>query len=142
MEKGFDLDDLAREYGIKISRLSHRMIQNNELAQEAAQEVWFEVVKNIDSFKGKSKISTWIFSIAKRTILRYSAKERIYKENEIEHHFELAPIDFDGEERDKNEWIKEKCDYCLTAFCHCLDNDSRLIFLFRHIAELNYKQIA
>jgi RNA polymerase sigma-70 factor (ECF subfamily) len=32
--------------------------------------------------------------------------------------------------------VKEKCDYCLTAFCHCLSNEARLIVLFCDIVEL------
>ncbi len=30
----------------------------------------------------------------------------------------------------------------MTAFCHCLNNDARLIFLFRSIAELSYSQVS
>ncbi len=132
---------LVEQFGYKISRLAHRMIQNNELAREASQEVWFEIVKGIDSFRGDSDISTWIYTIAKRTILKYAKSERIYNDHEINNHFELEPIDYKGLEEEKKQWVKDKCDYCLTAFCHCLNSESRLIFLFHDIAELNYSQI-
>ncbi|MDP4270356.1 MAG: sigma-70 family RNA polymerase sigma factor [Bacteroidota bacterium] len=136
-----DKSQLVKEFGLSISRLAHRMIQNQELAKEAAQEVWFEIIRSIDSFQGNSEISTWIYSIAKRTILRYAGAERTYSTMEINNHFELEPIDYDGAEEEKRQWVKEKCDYCLTAFCHCLNNDARLIFLFREIAGLHYEQI-
>ncbi|WP_068471611.1 RNA polymerase sigma factor [Saccharicrinis aurantiacus] len=135
-------EQLVKEYGIKISRLSHRMIWNNELAEEASQEVWYEVLKSLDTFKGNSSISTWIYSIAKRTILRYSQKERILKSSEIDSHFNLESIDYNGSENNEKEWVKEQCDYCLTAFCHCLTNKARMIFLFRDIAELRDSEIA
>jgi RNA polymerase sigma factor (sigma-70 family) len=137
-----DLAQLADKYGITISRLSHRMIRNNELAKEAAQETWFEIIKSIWQFQGNSEISTWIYTIAKRTILRYAQSERIYKDREITGHFELESIEYSGKEQDKKEWVKEKCDSCLTAFCHCLDNEARLIFLFKNIAELENSQIS
>lgn len=137
-----DRSQIVQQFGLKISSLSHRMIKDNNLAIEAAQEVWYEVLKSIESFNGYSDISTWIFTIAKRTILRYAISERIYSENEINNHFELDPIDYDGTEEDKKQWVKEKCDYCLTAFCHCLNNDARLIFLFRDVAGLSYSKIS
>ena len=73
--------------------------------------------------------------------MRYAETERTYTTMEINNHFELEPIDYDGAEEEKRQWVKAKCDYCLTAFCHCLNNDARLIFLFREIAGLHYEQI-
>lgn len=134
-------EQLIEKYGEKISRLSHRMIWNKELAEEAAQEVWYEVLKSLKSFKANSNISTWIYSIAKRTILRYAQNERVLKSIEIDSHFNLESIDYNGSENEKKEWIKEQCDYCLTAFCHCLTNNARMIFLFRDIAELTDTEI-
>lgn len=135
-------NELFEKFGQTISRLSHRMIENPELAKEAAQEVWFEIIKNIDKFNGNSSVSTWMYVIAKRTILRYAQSERVYKDNEINTHFDLAPIEYTDLEQNKKDWVKEKCDSCLTAFCHCLNNESRLILLFRVIADLTYSQIS
>lgn len=133
---------MVKQFGTKISGLAHRMIQNRDIAQEASQEVWYEVLKNIDQFKGNSDISTWIFVIARRTILRYAGLERTYNEKELSGYFEFEPIEYDGNEDDKRQWVKEKCDYCITALFHCLNADSRLIYLFRDIAGLSYAQIS
>ena len=135
-------EQLIEKYGEKISRLSHRMIWNNELAAEASQEVWYEVLKSLDTFKANSNISTWIYTIAKRTILRYAQNERILKSSEIDTHFDLESIGYNGSDNEKKEWVKEQCDYCLTAFCHCLTNNARMIFLFRDIAELMDSEIS
>ncbi len=141
-ELKIDKEALVVLFGEKISRLSHRMIWDKELAKEAAQEVWYEILKSLDSFRSESNISTWIYSIAKRTILRYVQNERFLKSTDLDTHFDLENIDYYGEEQNKKEWVKEQCDYCLTAFCHCLTNDARLIFLFRDIAEINDSEIA
>lgn len=53
------------------------MIQNKEIAKEAAQEVWYEIIKSIDSFNEQSKLSTWIYTICKHTILWYARNERV-----------------------------------------------------------------
>ncbi len=141
-ELKIDNEQLIEQFGEKISRLSHRMIWNKELAKEATQEVWYEILNSLDNFRSESNISTWIYSIAKRTILKYAQNERILKSADLDTHFDLENISYSGEEQDKKEWVKEQCDYCLTAFCHCLTNDARLIFLFRDIAEINDSEIA
>jgi RNA polymerase sigma factor (sigma-70 family) len=59
---------IVREYGDKVTNLCHRMIRNRELARDTAQEVWFEVLKGLSSFRGESSFSTWLYTVAKRTI--------------------------------------------------------------------------
>lgn len=140
--KSIDLKQLAAQYGLKISTLAHRMINNSDLAKEAAQEVWIQIIKSIDTFRGESEIGTWIYIIAKRTILQYARHERIYSDTDIDGHFDLEPIDYTGSDEEKKEWVKQKCDSCLTAFCHCLNNESRLIFLLHFIAALDYSEIS
>ena len=52
-----DVNRLVEEYGNMISTIAHRMIQNKEIAREAAQEVWYELCKSFHSFKGDSELS-------------------------------------------------------------------------------------
>jgi RNA polymerase sigma-70 factor (ECF subfamily) len=137
-----DIKELVDAYGLTISRMAHRMIQNKEIAKEASQEVWYEIVKSIHTFRGESSITTWIYTIARRTLFKYAQNERIYSDYEIADNFEKEEILFPGREEDSKECLKEKCDWCLTAFCHCLSNEARIIFLFREIANIPYRQIA
>ena len=62
-----DLEKIVEQYGTMISSISHRMIQNKEVAKEAAQEVWYEIIRSIGSFNGQSELSTWIYTICKRS---------------------------------------------------------------------------
>ena len=137
-----DIRQIIKDFGPKISSLSHRMILDKEVAKEAAQEVWYEIIKSLPSYKGRSSISTWIYTVAKRTILKYSKKEKCFSSYEINNHFDKPEINFTGNEKDRLDWIKEKCDYCLTAFCHCLNNEARLIFLFKKLLDLPYEEIS
>lgn len=137
-----DLETLVEKYGKMVASISHRMIQNNDLAKEAAQEVWYEVIKNISSFKGNSELSTWIYTIAKRTILRYSKNEKTATILELEEFRALPEVEYNGSDNEREEWVKKICDWCLTALNHCLNNDARLIFIFRETIGLPYKQIS
>ncbi|MCL1830784.1 MAG: sigma-70 family RNA polymerase sigma factor [Oscillospiraceae bacterium] len=137
-------DNDIRQYGKMISILSNRMISNKEIAMEAAQEVWVEVIKSLPSFRNESKLSTFIYIIAKRVISRYAAKERQYS-------LEFLHQYITGEDRElpeeigdveKDIWIKEECDRCLTGLFHCLTGEARLTYLFRDVIGLDYAEIA
>ena len=54
--------DLVEHYGTMVATIAHRMIQNREIAKEAAQEVWYEVFKSLPSFNADSELSTWIYT--------------------------------------------------------------------------------
>ena len=135
---------IVEKYGSMVSALAHRMIRDRETAQDAAQEVWFEVIKGLDSFQGRSGLSTWIYTIARRTISRYAKKEYGSYIQELEEFRILPLIEYEGseEEKEKMEWVKEKCDWCLTSMNHCLTADARLIFIFRNTVGLSWKEIA
>lgn len=137
------LNDIAHTYGKLVSSVCRRMIQDMELASDAAQEVWVQIVKSYPTFKGESKLSTWIYSITYRVCVSYARNEKYYGTRFLKTYF-------NGEERqipvvddiDKKLWIKGMCDKCLTGVLHCLDNESRLTFLFRDVVQLPYEEIA
>jgi RNA polymerase sigma-70 factor (ECF subfamily) len=137
-------DKEIMEYGKLVSILSNRMISDKEVARDAAQEVWIEILNSLPSFKNDSKLSTWIYTIAKRVIYKYAIKERHYSFQSLHDY-----LDGDDKELPKNIdnfenefWIKNECDRCLTGLFHCLTNDDRIIYLFRDVIHLNYTEIA
>lgn len=134
--------ELVEKYGFNISRLAKRMLTDPEMVKDAIQETWFEILKSIDSFRGEAELSTWIFTVAKRTILRYAKNERLVRHADIDDCIAKGQIIFNDSEKRKEEWIKEKCDDCITAFCHCLTKEARLVFLFRENLDLSYEQIS
>ncbi len=58
LEMTVKLEDLIEPYGKMISIVCHRMIQDEEKARDAAQEVWMNIAASLPSFRGGSKIST------------------------------------------------------------------------------------
>lgn len=136
-------DDYIIKYGKMVSVLAKRMISRKEIAEEAAQEVWLGVIKSLPSYRQESKISTWIYTIAKRVISKYALKENNYS-TEFLHDYITGddreiPVDID---MCKELWIKEECDRCLTGLFHCLSNETRMIYLFRDVMELPFEEIA
>jgi RNA polymerase sigma factor (sigma-70 family) len=127
-----------------VTALSFRMIENTELAKDAAQEAWIEIIKSMPTFMGKSTISTWIYTIATRTILKYSKNENRYSIRFIREFLNGEEIDYPGDSStvEEREWTKQICDKCITGSVHCLSNEDRLIYLLYNAANLNSKEIS
>jgi RNA polymerase sigma-70 factor, ECF subfamily len=56
--------ELVLNYQQRVLGLVTRMLGNREEARELTQEVFFQVFKAIGTFRGESKLSTWIYRIA------------------------------------------------------------------------------
>jgi RNA polymerase sigma-70 factor (ECF subfamily) len=54
----------VRSYEQRVFALVHRMLGNRAEAQDLAQEVFITVFKSIDSFRGDSRLGTWLYRIA------------------------------------------------------------------------------
>jgi RNA polymerase sigma-70 factor, ECF subfamily len=57
-------NELVTLYERRVFALVFRMLHRREEAEDLAQEVFVQVFKAIDQFRGDSKLSTWIYRIA------------------------------------------------------------------------------
>lgn len=54
---------LVQEWTSKLYHLAYRFLKREEEAKEVVQDVFRKVFEKIDSFKGDSKISTWLYRV-------------------------------------------------------------------------------
>jgi len=69
---GTDVEDfrtILAQYQDKVYRLACGMLGDGAEAEDAAQETFVRVWKGLGKFRGESSVSTWIFTIARRTCL-------------------------------------------------------------------------
>ena len=135
--------NLAEDYGRLVSSICRRMIQDEETARDVAQEAWLEITKSLPSFRGGSKISTWIYTITYRTVMHYAKKERVYSAKYVGDYFRQEEIKLpNSQDLDKKLWVKQMCDKCLTGVLSCLNHESRMAYIMRDVARLSYEEIA
>lgn len=140
--KEISAESLVEDYGHMVSSVCHRMVQDPHLAQDASQQVWLEVIKALPGFRGESKISTWIYSITRRVVLDFARNERQYSTKFLRGYFHGGDQDLPQQKDfNKDVWVREMCDKCLTGMLHCLDNESRLIYIFKDVVQLSYGEI-
>ena len=70
---------LLDDYEQKVFGTCISFIPNKEDAEDVAQEVFLEVFKSINKFKGGSKLSTWIYKIATNKCLEFIRKKNTKK---------------------------------------------------------------
>lgn len=61
-ERAFN--ELVRQYERRVYGLVYRMLGRRDEAEDLTQEVFVQVFKAIDQFRGDSKLSTWVYRIA------------------------------------------------------------------------------
>lgn len=71
---------IVEVYGPKIFWKCVSTLKHQDDAKDANQEILIKVYNNISSFKWKSKLSTWIFSITRNHCLDILKKKKNYKQ--------------------------------------------------------------
>ena len=59
------IDELFRRYHAKVAAWCYRFTGDRESAGDLAQEIFLRVYRNLDSFRGSAKFSTWLYTIAR-----------------------------------------------------------------------------
>ena len=63
-----EFDEIYEELQPKIRNYLSRLLGDQE-AEDSVQEVFAKVSRSLDSFKGQSKVSTWVYRIATNTAI-------------------------------------------------------------------------
>jgi RNA polymerase sigma-70 factor (ECF subfamily) len=67
--------EIHTNHRAKIQGYLYRMTRDRALAEELTQETFLRVSRGLPAFKGKSKLSTWIFRIATNIYLDHRRRE-------------------------------------------------------------------
>lgn len=68
------IEDMYKQYAKSVYKFLLSKTFDSHLAEELTQETFFQAVKSIDKFEGKSDIFTWLCSIAKNQLYSYFKK--------------------------------------------------------------------
>lgn len=136
VDYGFNL--LMEKYQEKVYWVIRRMVIDHESSDDIAQETFVKVWKNLDKFKGESKLYTWIYRIATNEALTHlrKKKRRFFLpigdvENELVSTLE-ADTYYSGDE------IQLKLQKAILT----LPEKQRLVFNIKYFEELKFREIA
>jgi RNA polymerase sigma-70 factor (ECF subfamily) len=133
---------LVRAHTSLVYRVALRMLGNDD-AQDASQEVWIRVWRNIKAFRGESSFTTWLYRITVNTCL--SARQREARREEREYSGDEMPYlpeppggDADPETAALSAERREEVE---AALLH-VRAEHRAALVLRHMEGLSYAEIA
>lgn len=109
-----------------------KMLGNHEDSADATQNTFIQVNSSLSSFKGASKLSTWIYTIATRKGIDLIKKRKYFLSIEDTEQSLLSDSYFDGNEAQ----IK------LLAAILTLPAKQRAVFVLKYFEDLDYKSIS
>ncbi|HNA97124.1 MAG TPA: sigma-70 family RNA polymerase sigma factor [Chitinophagaceae bacterium] len=68
---------LVNRYQEYVFTLVLRIVKNREDAEEVSQDVFIKAYKNLNSFRGDSKFSTWLYTIVNNTGISFLRKRKL-----------------------------------------------------------------
>jgi len=66
---GFDFDHIYRKYSPRVFTLCLRMVKNQTEAEDLTQEVFIQLFRKLDSYRGESAFATWLYRVAVNVVL-------------------------------------------------------------------------
>ncbi len=137
--------ELVGRYENKVYRLALKMMREPQDAEDVLQETFINVFRHLDSFRGESGFSTWIYRIATNaSLMKLRSKRPIASLDE--------PVDVDEENlpRELMDWSATPEEMLLShetrtqmdAALARLPETLRAVFVLRDIEGLNVEETA
>ncbi len=132
---------LVRAHSDLVYRVALRILGADD-AQDASQEVWIRVWRNLENFRGQSKFGTWLYRITTNTCLSAYRKESRRESRELWEEFPQLPEsrggDADPEAAAANQDRREEIGEALQH----VRREHRAAMVLRHMEDLSYAEIA
>lgn len=132
-EKAFE--QLVGETQNKIYAVCLNMLKNTHDAQDAAQETFIKAYRSLTSFKGESKVETWLTKIAVNTCLDILRKRR--EMYDLDEAADAADVNTPESKAEKNETRQ-----MVRSAINTLPPEMRSIVVLKDIEGYSYEEIA
>ena len=133
--------ELVTRYQAYVFTLVLRMIKSREDAEEIAQDVFVKAYRSLADFRGESKFSTWLYTIANTTSITFLRKKKLDVHSlDNEKVFEVADSKDSGFRANLVEH-KSRVNMVNEAIAMLSPDDAEIITLF-YKAEQNLEEIS
>lgn len=138
-------NELVEQFAKKVIETCYRFLLDQSDAEDVSQEVFIEVYQSIKSFKGVSKLSTWIYRIAVSKSMdelkRRNRKKRIESMGKLIHIDEITHWLSGGAMPDKSLHEKDRMKEIRQAL-NALPDNQRVAYTLSKIEGYKNDEIA
>jgi len=134
------LEQLVKAIKDPIFGLALRMLAEPADAEDATQEILIKVITRLDSFRGESRLTTWVFAVAANHLRSMGARggerQKLSFEQMSERQARLLP-DTAAPAVEHAVLTREIRLICLHGLLLCLDREHRLAYVLGDALELS-----
>lgn len=131
---------LVQNHSGLVYRVALRIL--GEDAQDASQEVWIRVWRNIRNFRGESAFTTWLYRVTVNTCLSERRKEQNRNIREFGNELLYLPVLPDYEDDPEDAALAEERREELLRALKRVRLEHRAALVLRHMEGLSYAEIA
>ncbi len=138
------LTQLVKNYEQTVYNFSFKICRDHDKAENIMQETFYSMVKHLNQFDNKSKLSTWLYRIIANHCLMQARKEKnrnfVSIDNDESLFEEKYAVDYSRlpTKYTENEELKKILDEAISK----LSPDYRMIFLLRDVEGLSTEETA
>jgi RNA polymerase sigma-70 factor (ECF subfamily) len=144
-------NELVVTYERRVFALVFRMLGRRDEAEDLAQEVFVQVFKAIDQFRGDSKLSTWIYRIAVnlcKNRTKYLARRQVGEQDDVDAMADRAPLSAAkgvsvGDISRPDELVEGmQLEVIVKHAIQQIEPDFREVLILRDVEDMSYEEIA
>ncbi len=144
-------NELVVTYERRVYGLVFRMLGRRDEAEDLAQEVFVQVFKAIDQFRGESKLSTWIYRIAVnlcKNRTKYNQRRHSGEQDDIDAMAERVPLTAAravtvGDQSRPDELVEGmQLEVIVKRAIQKLDTEFREALILADVEDMPYEEIA
>jgi RNA polymerase sigma-70 factor (ECF subfamily) len=128
-------EELVRRYQPSLRRFLRRMLDDEHLADDALQDVWFDVFKGVGKLEDLDAFAGWLWRIARNRAYRILRRRGGTATQAID----SVELTADADEPSLDAAEQKQL---LDASLHRLTHEQREVLLLRYVEQLSYEQIA
>lgn len=143
---------LIERYQVRIYSVCVRMVRDRELANDLTQDAFIKVIKGLDTFDERAKLSTWVYRVTVNVCLSKLRSEKLRRHASLESIASGGRREADGrselgfaQEREpgaESGVEEDEARQRMLAALDVLSDEHRAILVLRDGRGLEYEQIA
>lgn len=137
------IEDIVRTYKREVYHLALQLCRDHDDAEDLVQEVFIRAWKSLDTFRGDSRLSTWLHRITVNLYIN-TVRSKGYQARKEQDSFDEEYMtgrrgaDYDPERELASQEIRRHVEEALAR----LSPAQRTAFVLRHFHDLSIKEIA
>lgn len=136
-QNNYYFEILYSRYSSKIFGKCLTILREEALAQDATQEVMMKILLNLSKFGGKSKFSTWVYSITYNFCIDYTRKRKKDKSSYYEDVSEFGDV---VEDIDDKELLETRIDR-MKEIMDRIPSDDKSILMMKYLDGMSIREI-